>query len=101
MLRFRRIFIHLPVRGAHHHNAHQIPDISDDIQDQLLGHDTYRRRLAMARNVRKSQQESGAEQVRANLVASLGVPNEESSALQSLPEVPRKLALRGCVCASG
>jgi hypothetical protein len=41
----------------------------------------------MARNVRKSHEETSSQKVQASLVASLGEPNQETTALQSLPEV--------------
>jgi hypothetical protein len=77
--------------------ANQIPDITSDIQEQLTGHDTYRRRLAMGRNGHTSVHHSSKQQQQSNLVTSLGAPNEESAALQSLPEVRSSLkSLRGC-----
>jgi len=59
-----------------------IPDITEEIENQLQGHDTYRRRLAMKRNVGNGRDETGTvEQIRSNLVAAL-----EPDALSKLPE---------------
>lgn len=60
--------------------------MTGDIEEQLTGHDTYRRRLAMSRTV-KSSSENLIETQGPNLVASLGPENQESAALQSLPQV--------------
>jgi hypothetical protein len=54
----------------------------------------------MARNVRKSHEDAAAAQVQAKLVASLGEPNQESVAVQSLELVRGGHAVcagaRGC-----
>lgn len=58
--------------------APQIPDVTDDIEEQLTGHDTFRRRLAMQRSVRRPHRAS--EQPKSNL-------KEASASPQKLHEV--------------
>jgi hypothetical protein len=69
--------------------APQIPDVTDDIEEQLTGHDTFRHRLAMQRSVRRPHRPS--EQPKSNLV-------EASASPQKLHEV-RSLFLCRAVCA--
>jgi len=54
-----------------------IPDVTDEIEDQLVGHDTYRRRLAMSRNV-KPHESVSSYKPQAGLVASLDAVNAQS-----------------------
>jgi hypothetical protein len=66
----------------------QIPDITSDIEQQLQGHETYRRRLAMARaphQHQQQQQQQSSETFKSNLV-------EKSQNLHQLPEVPSPAA---------
>jgi hypothetical protein len=59
-------------------SSEQIPDVTAEIEDQLVGHDTYRRRLAMSRNVK--QHDNGAHSIKpqTGLVASLDAVNAQS-----------------------
>jgi hypothetical protein len=64
----------------------QIPDITSDIEEQLTGQDTYRRKLAMSKHVRSTAEHTSNQQS-SKLVESLGPANQESDALQALPKV--------------
>ena len=69
----------LPVARARANPAIQIPDVTSDIEDQLTGHDTYRRKIAMGRTIHRPRH---AAEVVSNLVESSAQPEQ-------LPEVRR------------
>jgi hypothetical protein len=58
--------------------AFQIPDVTSDIEDQLIGHDTFRRKIAMGRAIRRPRPHR--EEPPSNLV-------QKSSNPEQLPEV--------------
>jgi hypothetical protein len=59
-------------------SSEQIPDVTAEIEDQLVGHDTYRRRLAMSRNVKKHDSSAPSTKPQTGLVASLDAVNAQS-----------------------
>jgi hypothetical protein len=67
-------------------SSEQIPDVTAEIEDQLVGHDTYRRRMAMSRNV-KHDKSGPSYKLQTGLVASLDAVNAQSGTALPLVRV--------------
>jgi hypothetical protein len=92
------IFDPLLNRAYYYNTSQQIPDVTDDIEDQLVGHETYRSRLAMSRLGNRQGQSVLGQKV-SNLVEAIGEGDKvEAESIQKLPEVRSYLvSSRGCL----
>ena len=92
------IFDPLLNRAYYYNTSQQIPDVTDDIEDQLVGHETYRSRLAMSRLGNRQGQSVLGQKV-SNLVEAIGEGDKvEAESIQKLPEVRSYLCPLVDVC---